>query len=114
MNTNVGDMPLDIFSDYISDILGEDWSWIYLTLVVNDQGYDLKENRFNGYGWAHGYENGFRDNFNYNAFGCGKYVGFATGIGYEYQAVNVREFAKGSGNYIFNKGNGYVHPATRS
>jgi hypothetical protein len=38
MNTNVGEMPLDIFSDYISDILGEDWSWEYFGLIVNGFG----------------------------------------------------------------------------
>jgi hypothetical protein len=34
-NTNVGDMPLDIFSDYISDTLGEEWSWEYLSVALN-------------------------------------------------------------------------------
>lgn len=37
METNVGDMPLDIFADYVSDILGEEWSWEYLALVINGQ-----------------------------------------------------------------------------
>jgi hypothetical protein len=34
-NINVGDMPLDIFSDYISDILGQEWSWEYLNVALN-------------------------------------------------------------------------------
>lgn len=34
MNTNVGDMPLDIFSDYVFDILGEEWSWEYFGISV--------------------------------------------------------------------------------
>jgi hypothetical protein len=34
-NTNVGDMPLDIFSDYVSDILGEEWYWEYLPFTIN-------------------------------------------------------------------------------
>jgi hypothetical protein len=29
MNTNVGDMPLDIFCDYILDVLNEEWIWEY-------------------------------------------------------------------------------------
>jgi hypothetical protein len=40
LNTNVGDMPLDIFADYISDTLGEEWSWEYLLFAVNGFGYD--------------------------------------------------------------------------
>jgi len=38
MDTNVGEMPLDIFSDYTSDQLNEEWSWEYLALVFNDKG----------------------------------------------------------------------------
>jgi hypothetical protein len=34
-NDNVGEMPLDIFADYVSDILGEEWYWEYLVFAVN-------------------------------------------------------------------------------
>jgi hypothetical protein len=36
LNTNVGDMPLDIFCDYISDILGQEWNWQYLIPIDSD------------------------------------------------------------------------------
>jgi hypothetical protein len=38
-NTNVGDMPLDIFSDYISDTLGQEWSWEYFSLIANGNNF---------------------------------------------------------------------------
>jgi hypothetical protein len=37
INLNVGEMPLDIFADYISDILGQEWSWEYL--LFSPDGY---------------------------------------------------------------------------
>jgi hypothetical protein len=39
LNTNVGDMPLDVFSDYVSDILDEEWCWIYLIPTMNYEGH---------------------------------------------------------------------------
>jgi len=39
MNTNVGDMPIEIFGDYISDCLGMDWSWEYIIPAFNNSGY---------------------------------------------------------------------------
>jgi len=38
MNDNVGDMPPEIFADYVSDMLGEEWSWEYLVLSFNNHG----------------------------------------------------------------------------
>jgi hypothetical protein len=35
MNLNVGNMPLDIFGDYVSDILGVEYNWIYLVPITN-------------------------------------------------------------------------------
>lgn len=76
MNTNVGDMPLDIFSDYVSDTLGEDWCWEYFLAlnwnyiwdwwtrtgdgkVIDGTGYGYGEGEGHGYsgigkGWGHG------------------------------------------------------------
>jgi len=52
MNDNVGDMPIEIFGDYISDMLGEDWSWEYIIPMFNYMN-DLKvsptQARGNGY-----------------------------------------------------------------
>lgn len=58
MNTNVGDMPLDIFSDYTSDILAEEWSWEYLVFAVNGNGGSFFENQ---YGHGAGTGLGFGD-----------------------------------------------------
>lgn len=42
MDTNVGDMPLDIFCDYVSEILGEEWSWEYIVPILNDYGCNYR------------------------------------------------------------------------
>lgn len=82
MIDNVGDMPLDIYSDYISDILGEEWSWEHLSLSFN--WYDqLKNNYGNGmrmYEFGCGYNNE-ADSFGYernNGFGFGNVADFLT------------------------------------
>jgi len=41
INTNVGDMPIEIFGDYVSDTLGEEWSWEYLVFSPCDGGQNL-------------------------------------------------------------------------
>lgn len=43
MDTNVGEMPLEIFGDYTSDCLGMDFPWIYMVPLI----YDLPEPRSN-------------------------------------------------------------------
>jgi hypothetical protein len=114
MIDNVGDMPLDIYSDYVSDTLGEEWSWIYFTPV------------FNGNGWAFLHKQGF------GPFSVD--VGNNVGDGYNYGYYNMNfcpgepEEASGSGfndnddcvtghgsDIIFENnctGNGHHHPAT--
>jgi hypothetical protein len=59
MNTNVGEMPLDIFSDYISDILEEEWCWEYLIPLSNWQGYVLRSGDYYNmwFGNGHGFNN---------------------------------------------------------
>lgn len=39
MNDNVGEMPLEIFGDYISDNLGMDFPWVYLIPILNGGSY---------------------------------------------------------------------------
>jgi hypothetical protein len=75
MNTNVGDMPLDIFCDYVSDILGEEWSWEYFGLILNwhDQ---LKNNYGNG---MRMYELGCGYNNEADSFGYERHEGFGFG-----------------------------------
>jgi hypothetical protein len=56
MDTNVGEMPLDIFSDYVSDILGEDWSWEYFGIIVwayTNFDFQYIGNEGSGYGMIH-------------------------------------------------------------
>jgi hypothetical protein len=36
INTNVGEMPLEIFGDYVSDILDDDWNWLYIIPYLNE------------------------------------------------------------------------------
>jgi hypothetical protein len=96
MNDNVGEMPLDIFSDYISDILGEEWNWQYLILAINetDDGCGQQGNgdgvvydyhRMNNLAYGYGYISG--DGFGYGLVsGAGfeldfNYIQGATGIG---------------------------------
>jgi hypothetical protein len=75
MNTNVGDMPLDIFADYVSDVLGEEWSLEYFILIFNWY-HQLRNNYGNGmrmYDLGCGYNNeedclGYE---RYNGFGFG-------------------------------------------
>jgi hypothetical protein len=35
MNDNVGEMPLEIFGDYVSDTLGQEWHWEYFVFMAN-------------------------------------------------------------------------------
>jgi hypothetical protein len=60
MDTNVSDMPLDIFCDYISDTLGEEWSWEYFGLVINGPTYHSfrKANGVGNLRHGHGLGNG--------------------------------------------------------
>jgi hypothetical protein len=39
MNDNVGEMPLEIFGDYVSDCLDMDFPWVYMVPLI----YDLAE-----------------------------------------------------------------------
>lgn len=42
MNLNVGDMPLDIFGDYVSELLESEFSWEYLGVILNGVCYGFK------------------------------------------------------------------------
>jgi len=63
MNTNVGDMPIEIFGDYISDCLDMDFPWEYLAAITNDDAYYHNPDRrgcgtfyeMNGNGYAYNY-----------------------------------------------------------
>jgi hypothetical protein len=97
MNTNVGDMPLDIFSDYISDILGEDWNWEYLALVINGSEGNYNESTL---GHGRGLGEGFGgDGYTYN-YGNGLIEGY---IFYHFDSF---DFASG-GSTCSQTGSGY-------
>jgi hypothetical protein len=69
INTNVGDMPLDIFTDYLNDTLDQEWSWEYLITAINDAGHSVGV----GYGVGGGYG---------HWSGLGNGMGFGDGHGY--------------------------------
>lgn len=58
MNTNVGDMPIEIFGDYVSDSLGVEFPWEMLTPMFNGEN-DIKNQR--GSGWWYNYDYGHGD-----------------------------------------------------
>jgi hypothetical protein len=96
MNTNVGEMPLDIFSDYVSDILGGDWSWEYLVPLLNWQGYVIRVAFHHGL-W---YGNGCGFNNAENGLGW-------SGVCYLYgNGLMKYPMDSGDGTYV---GNGYSH-----
>jgi hypothetical protein len=101
MNTNVGDMPLDIFTDYISDTLGEEWSWEYLAIIVNYHGYnriEVKRENVSSDGDAYGYNllSGFGP-FRVNAGGSGiwHHIG-TTSYGNGANNTNLNGYGNGS------------------
>jgi len=94
VNENVGDMPLEIFGDYLTDTLNEEWTWEYLAPLLNWRGYIISagdilntwfgngcgfNNAENGLGWSwqgrsgHPYGNGMIK-YHYT-FGDGVYTG---------------------------------------
>jgi hypothetical protein len=101
LNTNVGDMPLDIFSDYISDILGKEWSWEYLVLAINGNSYGAG----NGYGQGNQWHEDDYDTEGLDHNGLGHGFGYGEGYGYGYNYVSsIIKFGHGFGH----KGNGSV------
>ena len=63
MNTNVGDMPLDIFADYVTEQLNIEFPQEYLFFIITEFIPILKKYRYNQ--------------------GCGRYVD-ESGYGYNY------------------------------
>jgi hypothetical protein len=86
MDTNVGEMPLDIFSDYISDILDEEWSWEYLVIVTYSFTHCILESEM-GCGTR------------YTEKSCaGRFYGYGTGRGESHG--NGETYNTGNGNYL--------------
>jgi len=67
MNTNVSDMPLEIFADYTSDMLDQEWHWEYLFPIINGNHNPYFEEFGNSdfvFGWYSG--NGRHHSFVYD------------------------------------------------
>lgn len=104
LNDNVGDMPLDIFSDYVSDVMEEEWSWIYLTPIFNyhrngiidpfTTGSGTNYNLGNCWGYTLSWDE------NYSALGYGFTHGYTP---------YVNNLAEGCGSNQHNLGNGFFH-----
>lgn len=98
MNLDIGDMPIDIFCDYISDILEEYWSWEYL--LVNTYSFHSQFTENNGDGDQN--MNGEYNDDTGNGGGIGiMNFGSGHGFGYEYNQGhgNNRDRGHGSLNY---------------
>jgi hypothetical protein len=103
MNTNVGEMPLDIFSDYISDILGEEWTWEYLILILNCCNTSMLRNEgCGGLGYMPSIEHDAGDGYSYD------YADeFNDGIGSGSSFTIFGKFGDG-GQKSANQGNGWI------
>jgi hypothetical protein len=109
LNTNVGDMPLDIFSDYISDTINMEWNWQYLVLAINDGGLD----RNNAYGQGYSYHFSvieynneiIRGYGNGNGSGYGVICAYGNGTG-DGNGNNGEYLVMDSGHGVDHKGNG--------
>jgi len=53
MNTNVSDMPIEIFADYTADMLDQEWDWTYIVPTLNDNG--VANEYVNNFGSGSGY-----------------------------------------------------------
>lgn len=106
MNTNVGNMPLDIFADYISDYLGVDFPWEYIVVISNGAGYEYGagdipaayfrlNNSIAGCGYGYGRDFGY---------GSGGHARPIFGYGYGIMRRDFSEVDRGCGG---NNGDGY-------
>lgn len=76
MNDNVGEMPLEIFGDYTSDMTEQEWSWEYFFLPCNGGGYHFgSSDEFTACYRNARATTGFEDSFGYGrevyAYGSG-------------------------------------------
>lgn len=95
LNTNVEDMPLDIFADYISDALEQEWNWTYLACLLNDAQLALFQEYGNscfGHSWycGNGASDGYHDYYNSEIYE----IAYGSGMGY----IDSKKFARGCGN----------------
>jgi hypothetical protein len=89
---NVGDMPLDIFCDYIQDTIGEEWIFEYFAPITNGANYPRTMTR--GFGYA---INNTGDDYSRGTIGYGN--GYGNDIMQEY--VGGDGLNHGSGEVFF-------------
>jgi len=60
--TNVGNIPLDIYQDFLLDVYNIDFDWVYMSPVFNSCPVPICNTNFGhgfnqsfGYGFCHGY-----------------------------------------------------------
>jgi hypothetical protein len=105
MNDNVGEMPLDIFSDYVSDVLGEEWFLEYLIPILNYHRDSIIDPFTEGHGT------------NYNLGNCWGYIlgwsedhlALGYGFAHGYASYDNNYLAEGCGDNQHNFGNGFFH-----
>jgi len=76
MNDNVGNMPIDIYQDYLLDTYDIDFSW-YMMFVHNGCGNNNGQGKGDCNGFAHGLGYG-----NTNDYGNGYNINRGNGYGY--------------------------------
>jgi hypothetical protein len=93
MNTNVGDMPLDIYSDYISDSLGIDFPWEYIVPVFNVPNLLWQLDEYHILGDGYGYHAYVRKNMK-------NLILIAKGSGNEYNLLQESDSNIGNGLFF--------------
>jgi len=109
MNDNVGDMPLEIFGDYVSDCLNIDFTWEYIVPMLSHLDFGVGF----GFGFGIGYNDYGYEGDDYTA-GCGDGTFYSYGnVGanhaiacgfYDYRGMRIRWYRFGNGHQ--HKGNG--------
>lgn len=92
LNTNVGDMPLDIYSDYVGDSLGIDFFWEYIVPVFNVPTllWQLDETRILGDGYG----------YHYHIYNPKSLIISASGGGEQYLMMTEMDFNRGNGLFF--------------
>ena len=85
MNTNVGDMPLDVFSDYIQDSQGYEFPWEFLQFTLNGNEQLNEDDKGNGYRYQ-------AFPFHYIGRGNGYWLEFCGSINVEYGNGHTSEY----------------------
>jgi len=83
-NDNVGEMPLEIFGDYVADCLGIEYEWVYMVCILNGDAPYTAMGHGRGYGWDGLTAIGDGQYFTY----CLGHQGYGVGFCADYQSLN--------------------------